>query len=271
MSSYKYIKARNLPLYVKGGNTDPNAQCGKAFDFIKSELLKGEDVEFLIDKPTPGSHWVTVVGYGVNGDRLFIYVNDPDDDKEPGTAIWELDKNGVFKSNKGTAMWAVSESFNATYIESCDKDKKVCDIFKPDEKVYVKGIKLKADDKGDIYVVDNQMWTDGMDIKNVKLGAPDNYCVKKDVKAQGNDDFVGSPIELGEVSNDPGPCNIPYQGKYDIVYDVNQNKKYDSDVDLVDKVACTGFEIIPEFTTIAIPITIVLGLMFLFHHRKRKE
>ncbi len=96
---------------VKGGNKDQNASGGKAFDFIKSELTAEEDVEFLIKWPgkNTGSHWVTVVGYGVNGERLFLYVNDPDD-KKTGVAVWELDKHGDFKSPKGTSMWAVSES-----------------------------------------------------------------------------------------------------------------------------------------------------------------
>ena len=156
-------------------------------------------------------------------------------------------------------------------IESCDKKKKFCDIFKPDEVVYVKGMKLKADEKGDIYVVDDQIWTDGMDIKNIKQGAPDNYCRENDEEAQADDDFKNSPIELGKVSNDPGQGNIPYPGKYDIVYDVDQDKKYDSNVDLVDKVTCTGFETIPEFATIAIPVAAILGLVFLFSRRKRKE
>lgn len=107
----KYIKEKGLPLVVKGGNKDQNASGGKAFDFIKSELTAGEDVEFLIKWPgkNTGSHWVTVVGYGVNGERLFLYVNDPDD-KKTGVAVWELDKHGDFKSPKGTSMWAVSES-----------------------------------------------------------------------------------------------------------------------------------------------------------------
>lgn len=211
-------------------------------------------------------------------------VRDPDVDKDNKRAENDPDTDaggvidGIEDENADGKVDPVeTDPFNkaddniVTYIESCDKDKKVCDVFEPDKKVYVKGIKLKADDAGDIYVVDNQMWTNGMDIKNVKPGAPDNYCLKKDVKAQGDDDFVGSPIELGKVSNDPGPCNIPYPGKYDIVYDVNQNKKYDSNVDLVDKVTCTGFETIPEFATIAIPVAAIFGLVFLFSRRKRKE
>jgi len=106
----KYIKDNTLPLVIRGGNTDVGAKGGKAFDFIKSELKKGEDVEFLIWWPGGGGHWVTVVGYAVKGNRLFLSVHDPDD-KKTGIAVWELDKNGNFKSPKGSAGWAVSESY----------------------------------------------------------------------------------------------------------------------------------------------------------------
>ena len=108
----KYIEGKGLPLVVKGGMKDPEASGGKAFDFIVRELKAGEDVEFLIKWPpdsTIKGHWVTVVGYGVNGDRLFLYVHDPDY-KKTGVAIWELDKQGNFKSPKGTSWVAVSES-----------------------------------------------------------------------------------------------------------------------------------------------------------------
>ena len=62
-----------------------------------------EDVEFLIDWPVPGMHWVTVVGYGVNGDRLFLAVHDPDDGKT-GMVIWELERDGTFVNPEGTMV-----------------------------------------------------------------------------------------------------------------------------------------------------------------------
>jgi hypothetical protein len=91
---------------------DPNAVGGKAFDFIKKELDDGEDVEFLIDWPGGGSHWVTAVGYGINGDRLVLEVKDPDDGKT-GAVDWELKRDGTFVNPKGTMNRAVSESYAA--------------------------------------------------------------------------------------------------------------------------------------------------------------
>lgn len=106
----KYAQEKGLPITVKGGLNDPDASGGKAFDFIKSEFADGEDIEFLIGWPGGnGSHWVTVTGYKVNGDRLFLTVNDPDDGRT-GSVTWELDRNGNFIKPKGKMLWAVSES-----------------------------------------------------------------------------------------------------------------------------------------------------------------
>lgn len=112
----KYAKEKGLPITVKGGMNDPAASGGKAFDFIKSELADKEDVEFLIGWPGGGSHWVTALGTGQNGDRLFIEVNDPDDGKT-GAVEWELKKDGTFVKPKGKMMWAVSESVKKPYTK----------------------------------------------------------------------------------------------------------------------------------------------------------
>ena len=109
----KYAEEKGLPITIKGGLNDPNARGGKAFDFIKSEYDAKEDVEFLIKWPggaTTGSHWVTVVGYAIDGDRLFLIVNDPDDGKT-GSVPWELKRNGDFITPKGKMLRAVSESY----------------------------------------------------------------------------------------------------------------------------------------------------------------
>lgn len=107
----KYAQEKGLPISVKGGLNDPNASGAKAFDFIKSEYDAGKDIEFLIGWPGGnGSHWVTVTGYKVNGDRLFLTVNDPDDGKT-GSVTWELDRTGKFTKPRGTMLWAVSECY----------------------------------------------------------------------------------------------------------------------------------------------------------------
>jgi len=51
-----------------------------------------------------------VAAYAIDGDRLFLIVNDPDDGKT-GSVTWELDRNGDFKTPKGKMLWAVSESY----------------------------------------------------------------------------------------------------------------------------------------------------------------
>lgn len=107
----QYVAQKKLPLDVKGGNGDPDAVGAKAFDFACRQHNAGQDVEFLIDLPDPrGMHWVTVVGCGVNGNRLFLAVNDPDDGKE-GTALWTLQRDGtiVDPPEMGKAAWAVAE------------------------------------------------------------------------------------------------------------------------------------------------------------------
>jgi uncharacterized protein YihD (DUF1040 family) len=107
----KYAQEKGLPITVRGGLNDPNASGAKAFDFIKSEFDAGKDIEFLIGWPNGnGSHWVTVTGYKVNGNRLFLTVNDPDDGKT-GSVTWELDRNGNFVKPQGHMLWAVSECY----------------------------------------------------------------------------------------------------------------------------------------------------------------
>ncbi len=61
------------------------------------------------------------------------------------------------------------------------------------------------------------------------------------------------------------------QGEYDIVVDVNGNGVYNAGTDALDSNIDVGFEAIPEFSTIAIPIAAILGLLFFFNHRKRRR
>ena len=60
-------------------------------------------------------------------------------------------------------------------------------------------------------------------------------------------------------------------GDYDIVLDENQDGTLNGD-DLVDSIFEVGFSVhVPEFTTIAMPVGAILGLLFFFNHRKRKK
>ena len=86
-------------------------------------------------------------------------------------------------------------------------------------------------------------------------------------------------LNAGNITTD-GSGNIPAetqiwaaseQGVYDIVVDVNGYGYYNADTDALDGGINAGFKAIPEFSTIAIPVAAMLGLLFFFNHRKRKR
>jgi len=51
----------------------------------------------------------------------------------------------------------------------------------------------------------------------------------------------------------------------------NQGNEYHEQGSGYDEAACTRDVLVPEFTTIAIPVAAILGLLFFYNHRKRKE
>ncbi|MCD4845403.1 MAG: PEF-CTERM sorting domain-containing protein [Methanosarcinales archaeon] len=53
--------------------------------------------------------------------------------------------------------------------------------------------------------------------------------------------------------------------------DVNGDGDYDAGIDALDANVDVGFKAIPEFSTIAIPVLSILGLLFFFNHRKRRK
>ena len=58
------------------------------------------------------------------------------------------------------------------------------------------------------------------------------------------------------------------EGDYDIVVDTNQNGKWNTG-EPIDSEVDVGLSAVPEFTTIAIPVAAVLGLVFLMSRRSR--
>jgi len=51
----------------------------------------------------------------------------------------------------------------------------------------------------------------------------------------------------------------------------NQGNVYHEQGSGYDEAACTRDVLVPEFTTIAIPVAAILGLLFFYNYRKRKE
>jgi len=107
-------------------------------------------------------------------------------------------------------------------------------------------------------------------------GATYTLYVMNDQTWTGGESLIGA-ITTASVTID-GSGNIPatqiwasaVQGLYDIVVDVDGSVTY-STGDAIDGDINVGFEAIPEFSTIAIPVASILGLLFFFNYRKRKE
>ena len=60
------------------------------------------------------------------------------------------------------------------------------------------------------------------------------------------------------------------EGDYDIVVDTNQNGEWNTG-EPIDSEVDVGFMAVPEFTTIALPVAAVLGLVFLMSRRSRQS
>ena len=107
-----------------------------------------------------------------------------------------------------------------------------------------------------------------------------NLYIRKDQAwmGDGSESLAGAVITTNVTTNTSGYIAAGTQiwdscvkGTYDIVVDVNGNGYYDAAIDALDANVDVGFEGIPEFSTIAIPVVSILGLLFFFNHRKRRE
>jgi len=135
--------------------------------------------------------------------------------------------------------------------------------FAPGENVYASGAEL-PDMQGDLYVTENRAWSGGEDINaEATVILKRNNVPDEDLEAT-------PPVLLGKVSNDGTLYDIPYPGKYDVLWDADNDGYFDAD-EPIDYIECEGFETIPEFATIAIPAVAILGLFLFFNHRKHKE
>ena len=142
-------------------------------------------------------------------------------------------------------------------IESTDDDGDKKDTFIEGDLVYVSGCDFPSVSPLNLYVVEDESWINGMKIPDRVLGT------------------------IEEVNIDAGGCISPEPtliwssakiGEYDIVVDVDGDGYYYSDTDALDDldVNGAGFNAIPEFPTIALPVISMIGLMFLFQRRKGK-
>jgi hypothetical protein len=129
------------------------------------------------------------------------------------------------------------------------------DIFQPGESVYATGSGYAASTTYNLYIVDDTTWTDGMLI-------PARIA---DTETSVTTDASGN-IPAGTLI-----WSVCVEGKYDIVVDVNGDGDYDAGIDALDTNVDVSFKEIPEFSTIAIPVASILGLLFFFNHRKQRK
>ncbi len=138
------------------------------------------------------------------------------------------------------------------------------DTFYVGDEVYVYGSGYTPNTHYNISVVNDTTWFDGKPIPVRVSGTATTVTVNET-------GFIVNS-SLNPASSPALIWSYAEIGKYDIVVDVNGNGTYDAGIDALDDIDVNGagFETIPEFTTIAIPIAIVLGLIFLFHRKKQK-
>ena len=206
-------------------------------DVITATLPISQDMTYLfeydMDKVQAGKDGVDI-SIDFDGDGTFDYFG------KGGAEIGEDDID-----------WP--PEYNA-YIVSSDASGAEKDTFDLSESVHCYGGNLPASTPVDIYVVNNKDdWEEGDALTDVSGGY--------ETVTTGDDGSISTTLIWSSPLT---------QGSYDIVVDTNRNGEW-NEGEPIDSWTTTGFEAIPEFTTIAIPVVAIIGLMFLLSRRKRKK
>jgi uncharacterized repeat protein (TIGR01451 family) len=146
----------------------------------------------------------------------------------------------------------VAPTTNA-FIVSSDSAGTEKNVFELNENVYCYAGNLPVNDPAvDIYIIPNKAWS-----VNDPIGSDVSGGVET-VSTDGSGNIVVTQIWTALLT----------AGKYDIIVDVNQNGALDANEPVDGLTMGEGFEAIPEFPTIAIPMIAILGLAFMFQRRK---
>jgi len=204
---------------------------GSAFMFTRSDTTWTEQQKLTGSDSVPDDIFGCSVSF--DGDTIVVGAPGDDDCTFSGSAY-------VFT--------------NLVMLASCDDSGAEQYSFNLSEDVYCLGENLAADTSVDIYVVNNKdVWKYGDALTDVSG--------KYETETTGDDGSISTTLIWDS------PLTL---GSYDIVVDINQNGKWNKG-EPIDDIVSVGFEAIPEFPSIAIPVTAILGLMFLFSNRRRKE
>ena len=140
-------------------------------------------------------------------------------------------------------------------IESTDASGNIKDTFAKSEPVYLTGSGYIANTIYDVYIVEDTTWVDGMTIPSPVPGTITTIVADSDGKIDPTLAWSSALI-----------------GTYDVIVDEGGDGFYDACSDPLDDmdVNGAGFEAIPEFPTIALPVITILGLMFIVARRNEK-
>ncbi|NQE45193.1 hypothetical protein C5S31_04115 [ANME-1 cluster archaeon GoMg2] len=138
------------------------------------------------------------------------------------------------------------------YVVSSDDSGAERNTFELTQDVYCYAGNLPGSTDVRIYVVANQaVWNDGDELTDVSGGYETETT-------EGDGSIATTKIWNATLT----------EGEYDIVVDTKRNGDWNTGEPIDSKVD-VGFTAVPEFTTIAIPVAAVLGLVFLFSRRSR--
>ena len=166
---------------------------------------------------------------------------------------WSRFRSREYTEKKGHRPQLVI-TYMVRNVTSCDKGGEEKNIFELSENVYCHAAGLPPSTYVDIYVVNNKdEWHAGDTLTDVSGGA-------ETVQTESDGSISATKIWSATLA----------QGSYDIIVDVNQNGEWDKDEPIDSKVD-VGFEAIPEFPTLALPLAIVLGIVFFLFRGKREK
>jgi len=210
--------------------------------------IVGRDVTFeVVSGPHVGETGAATTD--ASGEATFTYTG-----TSVGTDAIEatmMDSSGnPVTSNRVTKEWY---SVGRPTVESALVSGTPENTFQPGDPVYAVGSGYAASTTYNLYILDDQTWSGGESL----AGAIVTMSVTTDAS--------------GDIPTGTMIWGAAVEGRYDIVVDVDGNGDYDAGIDALDANIDVGFEAIPEFTTIAIPAAMILGMVFLMYRRKRKE
>ena len=191
----------------------------------------------------PTDHWYEIFVGDNDGDNVITITL-----TDGGLGDDDLTANGVIVDDGGPSI----PSGPVPYVVSSDISGAERNTFDLSDDVYCYAGNLPASTDVRIYVVGNKdVWNDD-DVLTDVSGGYETKTTESD----------------GSIANTKIWSATLTEGEYDIVVDTNRNGKWNTG-EPIDNEVDVGFTAVPEFTTIAIPVAAILGLVFLISRRGR--